>query len=142
MDYELIQLRTVSDENPKYGSLCFMESGHDGKDISFEFKRIYCVYGVDAGLHRGFHAHKRNEQLLFCPYGSIEIIIDDGKSKESVILDSPKKGLVLHAGLWREMIWIKKDSVLCVAASEYYDPREYIRDYSEFLRYVADKENN
>ena len=50
-------------------------------------------------------------------------------------LDKPGKGLLLMPGLWREMVWKKTGSVLCVLASEYYDPDEYIRDYSEFLEY-------
>ena len=35
------------------------------------------------------------------------------------------------------MLWLQKDSVLCVAASDYYDPADYIRDYAEFKGYVA-----
>ena len=38
------------------------------------------------------------------------------------------------------MIWLQENSVLCVAASEYYDENDYIRDYDDFLRYVAAKE--
>ena len=33
---------------------------------------------------------------------------------------------------WREMLWIQKDSVLCVAASDFYDENDYIRDYQVF----------
>lgn len=139
MDYEVMNLRAVAHENPDYGGLSFVESRHD---IPFEFKRLYWIYGVQADVHRGFHAHKLNEQLLVCPHGSIEIILDDGVSKETVLLDRPDKGLLLHCGLWREMVWIESDSVLCVAASEYYDPKEYIRDYSEFLKYIAEKDKN
>ena len=31
-------------------------------------------------------------------------------------------------------------SVLCVLASEYYDPNEYIRDYNEFISYKKEYE--
>ena len=37
---------------------------------------------------------------------------------------------------WREMLWIQKDSVLCVAASDFYDPNDYIRNYEEFKKYL------
>ena len=40
---------------------------------------------------------------------------------------------------WREMLWLQKDSVLCVAASDYYDPEDYIRDYDEFKDYIRSK---
>ena len=38
-------------------------------------------------------------------------------------------------GLWREMVWRESGSVLCVLASEYYDEKEYIRNYDEFIAY-------
>lgn len=137
MNYDIIRIKSSFGDNKATGGVVFAEGEHD---IPFSIKRIYCVLGAEAGTHRGFHAHKLNWQLLFCPYGIIDIIVDDGKSRETVVLDSPSKGLVLNPGLWREMIWKKNDSVLCVAASEFYDPDEYIRDYDEFLKYVSDKE--
>ncbi len=54
------------------------------------------------------------------------------------MLDDPSKGLVIGPGLWREMIWHKENSVLCVAASEYYDEKDYIRDYNTFIQYVRE----
>ena len=138
-----MKLKTVMNENPKLGGLSFIESL---RDIPFEIKRIYCIYQTEANQHRGFHAHKKNWQLLFCPYGSIDIVLDDGIETETVSLDSPSKGLILHPGLWREMIWKFDDSVLCVAASEYYDPDEYIRNYDEYLFYkktvIPEDKNN
>ena len=136
MEYNVMSLNSVMKSDPKYGEMVYAEAE---KDIPFKIRRIYCIYGTEEGMHRGFHAHKENCQLLFCPYGSIEIIINNGKETESVLLDNPTKGLVLYPGLWRELIWHRNDSVLCVAASEYYNPDEYIRDYDEFVKNIMDK---
>lgn len=136
MKYDLMNLNTVMNPDSRLGGLSFVESK---RDIPFSIRRMYCIYKTEANMHRGFHAHKKNWQLLFCPYGSIDIILTDGKEKETVTLDQPSKGLVLHPGLWREMVWKHDDSVLCVAASEYYDPNEYIRNYEEFLLYINEK---
>ena len=68
--------------------------------------------------------------------------MDDGREKAEVLLDRPEKGLILGNGLWREMLWNQTDSVLCVAASEYYDERDYIRNYDDFLAYVKQGEAN
>lgn len=136
MTYDVIAVKTAGGTEPGNGRLSFIEGG---RDLPFEIKRMYWIYEVDGGAHRGFHAHKRNWQLLFCPYGSIDILLDDGTDRETVTLDSPSKGLILHPGLWREMIWKQSGSVLCVAASEYYDEQEYIRDYDQFLAYVREK---
>lgn len=136
MDYRVINIKSNHYDDPSAGSLSFFEAEHD---VPFPVRRVYWIYGAEKDTHRGFHAHTLNWQILFCPCGSIDIIIDDGECRETVTLDEPSKGLVLTPGLWREMIWNETGSVLCVAASEYYDPDEYIRDYDRFLDFVKNK---
>jgi len=133
MNYRVIDIRTTHYSDPKAGALSFIEAE---KELPFPIRRMYWIYESEKGTHRGFHAHTLNWQLLICPYGSIDIMLDDGETRETVTLDKPNVGLVLSPGLWREMIWNIKDSVLCVAASEYYDPAEYIRDYDKYLEYA------
>lgn len=131
-NFRIIDIKTVRTDKPEYGSLTFLEGK---RDIPFPIRRAYWITDTEAEQHRGFHAHKLNCQLLFCPYGEIDIILDDGMKRTTVTLDDPSKGLILMPGLWREMTWKQSRSVLCVLASEYYDPAEYIRDYDEFLVY-------
>jgi len=131
-NYRVIDVTTIQDKDPRYGALSFLEGK---RDIPFPIRRAYWITETEADLHRGFHAHKLNCQLLYCPYGVIDIILDDGEKKTTVTLDKPCKGLILMPGLWREMIWKQSGSVLCVLASEYYDAKEYIRNYNEFIAY-------
>lgn len=133
-EYKVIELKTIANADPKYGALSFLEGK---RDIPFPIRRVYWITETEADLHRGFHAHKLNCQLLFCPHGKIDILLDDGRGtgKTSVTLEGPDKGLLLMPGMWREMVWQETGSVLCVLASEYYDPDEYIRNYDEFLAY-------
>lgn len=131
-NYRIIGVKTIKDEDPKYGALSFLEGK---RDIPFPIRRAYWITETEADLHRGFHAHKLNCQLLYCPYGKIDIILDDGRKKTTVTLDEPGRGLILMPGLWREMVWQQSGSVLCVLASEYYDAQEYIRNYDEFIAY-------
>ena len=136
MQYRIIQIKTFSQGTFADGELSFFEGN---RDIPFEIKRVYYIQGVSRGMKRGMHAHKALQQLIFCPYGVVKIVLDDGYKKEEVLLDDPSKGLVLEPGLWRDMYWEKDNSVLCVAASDYYYPDDYIRDYDEFLTYVNKK---
>lgn len=132
-EYKILELTTIPNKDPKYGVLSFLEGK---RDVPFPIRRVYWITETEVDLHRGFHAHKQNCQLLFCPYGKIDIILDDGSSeKKTVTLDGPGKGLLLMPGLWREMVWKENGSVLCVLASEYYDETEYIRNYDEFIAY-------
>ena len=131
-NYRIIEITTVKSEDPRFGELSFLESK---RDIPFSIRRVYWITEAEAQTNRGFHAHKLNCQLLFCPYGVIDIILDDGQKRTRVTLDKPSKGLLLMPGLWREMVWIQTGSVLCVLASEYYEAEEYIRDYDKFIEY-------
>lgn len=106
------------------------------KDIPFKIKRIYYIYNTAKGVTRGFHAHKNLEQILVCINGSCKIRLDDGKEKKIVPLDKPYEGLYVANNIWREMFDFSPDAVLLVLASELYDPRDYIRDYEEFLKFV------
>lgn len=130
MNVRMIEIKTI--DSGYAGKLSFFEAD---KDIPFEIKRIYYIHGVPNHSKRGGHSHKKLKQMLFCPYGEIEIILDNGKERKSVILNDPSKGLLVENSLWREMIWHIDNSVLCVAASDYYDESDYIRNYDDFLNY-------
>ena len=114
------------------GELSFFEAGHD---IPFDIKRIYYISKVPEGVRRGFHAHKELKQLLFCPYGRIQLVFENKNGREEIELSDPSIGVVIEQCTWREMLWLQKDSVLCVAASDYYKADDYIRDYQEFKAY-------
>lgn len=137
MDYSVFELPVRSTQG--LGNLSFIESE---ADTSFQINRIYYIYDVPVGTRRGGHAHKRLRQLLFCPNGSIEILLTDGEDHASVMLDRPNKALIIGPGLWRDMVWHTDRAVLCVAASEHYDESDYIRDYDAFLQYKEMKKED
>lgn len=135
--YKIININTIKTE--KEGELSFFQSNDD---VDFVINRIYYIHGVKKNTKRGKHAHKKLQQILFCPYGSIDIILDDGYDVRVITLDNPTIGLIIGPAIWREMIWKVDDSVLCVAASLLYDESDYIRDYNEFKNYVKGTKNN
>ncbi len=108
------------------------------KDIPFEIKRVYYMYDTGEGVRRGYHSHKHLEQILICIHGSCKILLDNGTEKEVVPLDKPYEGLYVSNAIWREMYDFSLDAVLMVLASEYYDEKDYIRDYDKFLEYIRE----
>lgn len=125
--------------NPAEGTLCVAEARTP--EIPFEIKRVYYTYGAEKDIVRGNHAHKKLEQILMCPYGSIEVTLDDGHSNtETVILNDPSITLYVGPSTWRTMKWLRSNSVLLVLASEHYDESDYIRDYESFIYWVNGKE--
>ena len=124
---KIVHIKTIPTVDA--GELSFFEATHD---ISFEIKRVYYISKVPEGTRRGFHAHKQLKQFLFCPYGRIQLVLENGNGREEIELSDPSIGVVIEEPTWREMLWLQKDSVLCVAVSDYYDSEDYIRDYEEF----------
>ncbi len=109
------------------------------KDIPFEIKRVYYMYDTKGGVHRGFHAHKKLQQILICIHGSCKILLDNGEERKIISLEKSYEGLYVKNDMWREMYDFSEDAVLMVLASEYYDESDYIRNYDEFLKYVKNE---
>jgi dTDP-4-dehydrorhamnose 3,5-epimerase-like enzyme len=118
------------------GELVFLEAN---RDIPFEVKRVYYIYGVKKAARRGFHAHKKLEQAYICIHGSCKVMLDDGKERLNIMLDDPSVGLYIGKVKWREMYDFSEGAVLLVLASDFYDERDYIRNYTDFIKYL--KEN-
>ena len=96
------------------------------KEIPFDIKRVFYVYGVSEEETRGRHRHYKTIHALICLQGSCEVYVDDGVNKEVFVLDAPDKGLILLPEDWHAMYNFSKDALLLALASEYYDPAEYI----------------
>ncbi len=71
------------------------------KDVPFEVKRAYWVYDVPGGESRGGHAHKQLYQLIVALSGSFTVNLDDGKERQSYLLNHPWEGLLITPGIWR-----------------------------------------
>jgi dTDP-4-dehydrorhamnose 3,5-epimerase-like enzyme len=132
---KILNFNIIGDER---GSLVAIEQL---KDIPFEIKRIYYTWGTEKEFVRGKHAHTQLEQVLICVSGSCKIRLDNGKEKQIVELKDKNQGLLIGTMIWREMFDFSEDCVLLVLASEYYDEKEYIRDYNEFLEKVKNGKN-
>lgn len=111
--------------------------GEFSRDIPFEPKRYFLVFNVPSENTRGEHAHHKCHQFLICVRGSCAVVVDDGKSRCEVLLESPDMGVHLPPLTWGIQYKYSSDAVLLVFASEYYESSDYIRDYSEFSKLIA-----
>ena len=103
--------------------------------IPFDIKRVYYLYDVPSDAYRGGHAHKEQLELLIALSGSFEVTLDDGKSKRSIILNKPNKGLLIPKGIWRELQDFSSGSVCLVLASDVFDEEDYISAHNDFLSF-------
>ena len=126
--YNLLNFKVHGDHS---GKLVALEKG---EDFPFEIKRVYYIWDTRKNVVRGKHAHRKLEQVIVCMRGSCDFILDNGKEKVTVHLDTPTQGLHIKNNIWREFTNFSPDCVVMVLASEHYDESDYIRDYQEFLR--------
>src|SRR3990167_10127862 len=84
---------------------------------------------------------KKTRQVAFCIQGSVKLVLDNGKKRESVLLSNPQKGVEIPQMTWHEMHNFKKNTILLIFASEKFDTKDYIRDYRLFLKVVAKNES-
>ena len=125
-------------EFPQHGD----ERGHlvvvEGmKDIPFEIKRMFYIYGSDANVVRGRHANRKSEFVMINVAGQSKVRVDDGRGNEAVFsINRPHTGLYLPKMIWKDMYDFSPDSVLLVLSYEPYDANEYIRDYDAYVAEV------
>ncbi|WP_455948857.1 sugar 3,4-ketoisomerase [Helicobacter pullorum] len=130
MNCKILNFNIKSDDR---GSLIALENL---KNIPFEIKRVYYIFDTKPEFDRGGHAHTNLEQVLIMMDGACEVVLDNGRRIQSVLLNRPNSGLYIGKNIWREMKNFSYGAKLLVLASDFYDENEYIRDYDEFLRMV------
>ncbi len=107
------------------------------KNISFDIKRVYFINNLfNKKAKRGHHAHKKLEQVIFCINGSFVLKLDDGQTKQSILMNNSSWGVRLGPKLWHTMEKFSADCVILVLASDYYQESDYLRDYQKFLEYI------
>ncbi|MBM7866625.1 sugar 3,4-ketoisomerase [Heliomicrobium gestii] len=129
-DCRLIELPKFTDQR---GSLTAIENE---RQIPFSVKRIFYLYDISPGNNRGTHAHKELHQFLICLSGGFQVTVDDGHNQKIVTLGHPWQGLYIPPMIWATEHSFQPQSVCLVLASDYYDEKDYFRDYNEFLKAV------
>jgi dTDP-4-dehydrorhamnose 3,5-epimerase-like enzyme len=124
---KLIDLPKI--EDPR-GNLSVIE---EEKQIPFKIERAYWIYDVPGGQVRGGHAFKIQQELIIALSGSFDVVVDNGKTKQTFSLNRSYYGLYVPANLWRQMQNFSTNSLALILSSTMFDKEDYIRDYNEFI---------
>lgn len=127
---KLVEFKVLGDHR---GQLIALETN---RQIPFEVKRVFYIYGTQEGIPRGNHSHYKTKQFLVAVNGSCKVTLDDGTIKETFDLNKPNLGLFQDSLIWGTMNDFSSDCVLMVLADKYYDTNDYITNYDEFLEEV------
>lgn len=127
-----VKLKRIVDDRD--GCLCII-SGQ--LDIPFEIKRVYYINSLDiTSSIRGKHAHHKLRQVIFCISGSFTLMLDDGEKQQEIRMWQDNIGVILDPMLWHTMYNFSIGCVIMVIASDYYDEKDYIRNYDEFIKLI------
>jgi dTDP-4-dehydrorhamnose 3,5-epimerase-like enzyme len=115
---------------------------HDGEvvvaeiaaQVPFRIERMFAL-AAPAGAKRGRHAHRRCSQFMICVSGAVDVVCEDGSSKNTFALDRRSQALLVPPGLWNTVEFRQSDSVLVVLCDRVYEADDYICDYAEFLSF-------
>ena len=103
------------------------------KNIPFNIKRIFYIYGSDKNVIRGQHANKVSQFMLINVAGTSKVKVDYGNGRTEIFsLNKPHVGLFIPRMVWKDMYDFSKDSVLLCLADTTYDADEYVRDKQEY----------
>lgn len=116
------------------GNLTMIESG---RHLPFDISRVYYIYDVPSGSVRAGHAHKSLRQLFLALSGSFSLHLEDGRNRDTFLLNRPHRGILVEPGVWRMIDNFSGGAVCLVLASRPYDESDYIRSYDDFLQYTA-----
>lgn len=112
------------------GNLSFIE---EDTHIPFKIRRVYWIYDVPGGEHRGGHAFKRTEELIVALSGSFEVVLNDGEKEHRFLLNRSYYGVYVPNMIWRMIENFSTNSLALIIASTDYSELDYIRDYKDFI---------
>ena len=134
MEPKIIKIKTIKSLN---GDISIIDRKNN---LPFEIKRIFYVHNIPQDSERGGHAHKTLEQFIWAINGILEVkAISQSMKKFNYVLKSPYEGLYLPPMIWSNQFSRSKNSIYCVAASDYYAEKDYIRDWEKFSKSLISK---
>ncbi len=113
------------------GNLSFIE---EGSHVPFEIKRVYWIYDVPGGEHRGGHAFKQTDELIVALSGSFDLNLHDGTTEYKYSLNRSYYGVIVPRMIWRMIDNFSTNSLALIIASTDYSESDYIRNFEEFRK--------
>jgi len=113
------------------GNLTFIE---EVTHLPFIIKRVYWIYDVPGGMHRGGHAYKENQEFIIALSGSFDLVLNDGMKEFRFSLNRSYYGIFIPNMIWRDIENFSTNSLALIVASNDYCEEDYIRDFEEFRK--------
>lgn len=116
------------------GNLSFIE---EDAHLPFKIKRVYWIYDVPGGEHRGGHAFRNTDELIVALSGSFEVVLTDSASECVFPLNRSYFGVIVPKLYWRKLQNFSTNALALIIASTEYDENDYIRDFEDYRKVVG-----
>jgi hypothetical protein len=116
------------------GNLSFIE---EDTHLPFKIRRVYWIYDVPGGEHRGGHAFKETEELIVALSGSFDVVLNDGEKEIHYSLNRSYYGVFVPKMMWRMLENFSTNSLALVITSTDFNENDYIRDFEQFKKEQA-----
>lgn len=126
MDLKLINLPKILDPR---GNLSFIE---EDTHLPFKIRRVYWIYDVPGGEHRGEHAFRETEEIIVALSGSFDVVLHDGGKEHRFSLSRSYYGVLIPKMIWRTLENFSTNSLALIIASTDFSESDYIRDFNDF----------
>jgi uncharacterized RmlC-like cupin family protein len=130
MDPKLINLPKFLDQR---GNLSFIE---EDTQLPFKIKRVYWIYDVPGGEHRGGHAFRETEEMIVALSGSFDVVLNNGEKEFRFSLNRSYYGVFVPLMVWRTLENFSTNSLALIIASTDYNEEDYVFDFEEFKKQV------
>jgi oxalate decarboxylase/phosphoglucose isomerase-like protein (cupin superfamily) len=116
------------------GNLSFIE---EDTNLPFKIRRIYWIYDVPGGEHRGGHAFRETEELIVALSGSFDVVLHDGNEEYRFSLNRSYYGIYVPKLCWRKLENFSTNSLALILSSTIYSENDYIRNFEDFKKLVC-----
>jgi dTDP-4-dehydrorhamnose 3,5-epimerase-like enzyme len=101
--------------------------------MPFSIKRIFSISSINTT--RGNHAHKDCSQFLVCLSGSLDVIVNDGKTQTKYNLNTSSQGLLIPPGIWAHQEYGLDHTMINVYCDQEYKESDYIRNFDDYIEF-------
>jgi hypothetical protein len=110
----------------------------DLSNLPFRPERLYWISDMLSNEPRGFHAHKKLNQVLIVVEGSIQLKLCRGSREFLFDIKKNDAHIFIPFGTWREIIPITEGATILVIADRLYEVDDYISDWNYFLTWFSE----
>ena len=114
------------------GKINFLEFD---QELGFTVRRLFWLHDIAADQWRGRHGHRESHLVTLVMNGSCQLHLDDGKVKETVVLDDPGRALHIGPMVWHELDNFAPQTVILARSED--PPASFVTVPEELLSHLA-----